>query len=287
MVPVKRLTIIFVPHEEAKFRKIGVAVPLLWLLGIGFIFVFVASIYLSLQFFHSQAHMGSMKQMQEKNLTLTRKIATYENHLALVEKQMQKIEQETQSLALMSDFQSEGIHEGLGGVGGMESAPVDRVSSVVLWQKKLLKSLNQLAENEKKITARLRSTPTLAPVKGIPTAGFGVRMDPFFHRREMHPALDISCARGEPVIAPGDGIIVKAGYEGGYGKLVRIFHGRGIVTLYAHLARTSVVTGQKIRRGDLIGYVGSTGRSTGPHLHYEVRVDGRPVDPTAYILDSL
>ncbi len=284
---VERLTIIFVPHERAKFRKIRVALPLLWLFITGFVLVFAASIYLTFQFFHAKVHQTAMRQLQTKNLELTEKIAYYEDHLSHIERQMKAIERKTQSLALMSDFETGGSSEGVGGIGGLEARPVERGDGIILWQNRLLKSLDKMADLQVENAKLLATTPTIAPVQGVPTTGFGMRTDPFTGKPEFHTALDISTARGEEVVAPGDGLVVSVGYDGGYGNVVKVSHGRGMVTLFAHLSRTSVLVGQKVRRGETLGFVGSTGRSTGPHLHYEVQLNGKPVDPAAYILDSL
>ena len=102
----------------------------------------------------------------------------------------------------------------------------------------------------------------------------------------MHEGLDIAAAPGTPVFAPADGNVSFVGYDAGYGKLVIIDHGYGVETRYGHNAQTHVALGQKIRKGDLLSNVGNTGRSTGPHLHYEVRVNGAPVDPVKYIVEE-
>lgn len=132
----------------------------------------------------------------------------------------------------------------------------------------------------------LLSTPSVKPVKGWFTSRFGYRVDPFTNRAEMHTGLDMAAPPGTPVYAPADGIVSYVGYEAGYGKLVSIDHGYGVVTRYGHNSRVFVEQGQKIRRWDVVSSVGSTGRSTGAHLHYEVRVHGVPVDPLNYILNE-
>ncbi len=130
----------------------------------------------------------------------------------------------------------------------------------------------------------LQATPSLNPTNGWFTSKFGYRRSPFTGRLVMHAGLDIAANPGTPVLAPADGIVSFSGFDGGYGKLISIDHGRGIVTRYGHLSKIYTQIGQKIKRGDMIGAVGNTGRSTGPHLHYEVRMNGIPVNPTNYIL---
>lgn len=129
------------------------------------------------------------------------------------------------------------------------------------------------------------SKPSIWPTEGFVTSGFGYRPSPFTDRREFHKGLDIAGAAGTPIYATAKGKIVAAGRDGAYGLNVTIVHGSGIVTSYAHLQSIAVKDGQSISRGELLGYMGSTGRSTGPHLHYEVRLNGIPVEPMRYILN--
>jgi murein DD-endopeptidase MepM/ murein hydrolase activator NlpD len=123
------------------------------------------------------------------------------------------------------------------------------------------------------------ATPSIWPVPGWLSSGFGKRSDPFTGDPNFHPGLDISADRGQPVIATADGTVSHAAFSGAYGNLVVIEHGFDISTKYGHLSRFAVMSGQQISRGDVIGYVGSTGRSTNPHLHYEVWINGRLTNP--------
>jgi murein DD-endopeptidase MepM/ murein hydrolase activator NlpD len=123
------------------------------------------------------------------------------------------------------------------------------------------------------------ATPSIWPVAGWLSSSFGNRRDPFTGNTDFHPGLDISADRGEPVLATADGTVTNAGYHGSYGNLVVLDHGFGIATKYGHLSRFAVMAGQQIRRGDVVGYVGSTGRSTSPHLHYEVWVNDKLTNP--------
>jgi len=123
------------------------------------------------------------------------------------------------------------------------------------------------------------ATPSIWPVTGWLSSNFGNRRDPFTGNSDFHPGLDISADRGQPVLATADGTVINAAYHGSYGNLVVIDHGFGITTKYGHLSRFAVMIGQQIRRGDIVGYVGSTGRSTSPHLHYEVWVNDKLTNP--------
>lgn len=123
------------------------------------------------------------------------------------------------------------------------------------------------------------ATPSIWPVAGWLTSSFGNRRDPFTGGRDFHPGLDISANHGDPVLAPAAGTVAAADATGNYGNLVVLDHGFGIVTKYGHLARFGVTQGQQVNRGDVLGYVGSTGRSTSPHLHYEIWVNEKLTNP--------
>jgi murein DD-endopeptidase MepM/ murein hydrolase activator NlpD len=121
------------------------------------------------------------------------------------------------------------------------------------------------------------------PARGRVTSGFGFRRHPVFGTQEMHTGIDIGAPLGTPVVSARAGVVIAADWEGGYGKLVRVDHGDGLTTSYSHLSQIAVRVGQQLYPGDLIGYVGNTGFSTGPHLLFEIRVHGRPLDPLKYL----
>ena len=130
---------------------------------------------------------------------------------------------------------------------------------------------------------RVSASPNLWPVEGQVTGSFGERIDPFNGEGAFHCGVDISASYGQAVIATADGVVMFADFMGGYGREVTIDHGHGISTRYGHLANFAVISGQQVHRGDIIGYVGLSGRSTGPHLHYEVRINDTPVNPHKYL----
>jgi murein DD-endopeptidase MepM/ murein hydrolase activator NlpD len=130
---------------------------------------------------------------------------------------------------------------------------------------------------------RANSAPNLWPVEGQVTASFGERIDPFNGEGAFHSGVDISAIVGSAVIAPADGSVTFADYLGGYGRAIMVDHGHGISTRYGHLSSFAVTAGQYVHRGDTIGYVGTSGRTTGPHLHYEVRINDVPVNPYKYL----
>jgi len=131
----------------------------------------------------------------------------------------------------------------------------------------------------------LAHTPSIWPVHGWVTSGFGFRTNPFTGLNQMHEGLDIANRAGTPVIAPADGIVSDTGRDASYGNVVVISHGFGMITRFNHLSKIFVRAGQRVKRGDKIAEVGTTGMSTGPHLHYEVRVNGIPVNPLRYIVN--
>jgi len=130
---------------------------------------------------------------------------------------------------------------------------------------------------------KANSAPNLWPVEGQVTGSFGERIDPFNGEGAFHSGVDIGSSYGHPIVAPADGIVTVTDTMGGYGKTIMIDHGNGISTRYGHLSGFAVTAGQRVQRGEVIGYVGESGRSTGPHLHYEVRINDTPVNPYKYL----
>jgi murein DD-endopeptidase MepM/ murein hydrolase activator NlpD len=131
----------------------------------------------------------------------------------------------------------------------------------------------------------LRSTPTLMPTNGHLTSNYGPRMSPYAGRIKMHEGIDVGAPIGTPIVAPADGVVTFSGPKPGFGNFVQIDHGYGVETIFGHASALIAKKGQKVSRGDHIAIVGNTGYSTGPHVHYEVRVNGTPVDPIYYILN--
>lgn len=128
------------------------------------------------------------------------------------------------------------------------------------------------------------SIPSILPITSYAfTSAFGVRSDPFRGSAAMHAGVDLSASYGSPIYATADGVVDRAEWFGGYGNMVEIDHGKGIATRYGHMSRIAAKSGETVKRGELIGYVGSTGRSTGNHLHYEVRIDGYAVNPMPFL----
>jgi murein DD-endopeptidase MepM/ murein hydrolase activator NlpD len=146
-------------------------------------------------------------------------------------------------------------------------------------------SLRQLQEYFDDQRSLLASTPSVWPTHGWVTSDFGTRIDPYSDDRKMHEGLDVATPFGQPIAAPSDGVVVFNGVEGGYGRVLVIDHGYGVKTRYGHLSETFVRVGDRVKRGEKVAAVGNTGKSTGPHLHYEVRVNGIPENPRKFILE--
>ena len=206
--------------------------------------------------------------------------------------QLRTVEDRTRKLAIIAGIST--LDEtSQGGVGGLRPPDLgdnpyrDDLDKMAFRSHRLDKDLSVL---ERKFVAQaqlLASTPSIAPVRGILTDGFGGRSDPFTGEPGTHNAIDISSAAGQAVRSPADGIVVKAEWANGYGNVIYIAHPySGYSTRYGHLSQFAVQPGHHVKRGDIIGYVGSTGRSTGPHLHYEVRLNNNPVNPLEYIWNA-
>jgi murein DD-endopeptidase MepM/ murein hydrolase activator NlpD len=168
------------------------------------------------------------------------------------------------------------------GLAQQMRSDIERLESEATSQEQSLSELERLLQSKKEMLAH---TPSIWPVHGWVTSGFGFRINPFTGLNQMHEGLDIANRIGTPVIAPADGIVSDTGKDSAYGNSIVISHGFGINSRFLHLSKILVRAGQRVKRGDRIAEVGTTGMSTGPHLHYEVRVNGIPVNPLRYIVN--
>jgi murein DD-endopeptidase MepM/ murein hydrolase activator NlpD len=159
---------------------------------------------------------------------------------------------------------------------------LDRLCTEAEFREKSFRELYSFLEGKKK---QLACTPSVWPVRGWLTSGFGYRIDPFTGLRQMHEGLDIANRIGTPINAPADGVVYRVFNNFGFGLMVEINHGYDIVTRYGHLSKAYVKVGQRVKRGERIAAMGNSGRATGPHLHYEVRLNGVPLNPQNYILN--
>jgi murein DD-endopeptidase MepM/ murein hydrolase activator NlpD len=195
---------------------------------------------------------------------------------------VEKVEDTSRKLAEKSGVVDQGILPGSGG----PALPLDEMGLATLTAK-----MGRLEEDMRSYEAVLRErgyTPTVWPVEGTLEGGFGGRRNPFGGSGyEFHSGQDIEAPWGAPVVAGASGRITFVGWQNGYGQLVVVDHGGGLTTRYGHLSHIDVEADQTVSRGQLLGKVGSTGRSTGPHLHYEVRINDQPVNPLQYLLQSV
>ena len=181
--------------------------------------------------------------------------------------------------ALKPDYQLEEVHSGL--IHRMHKA-IEGLNTEIAVTAISQDQLSQFLKEQKSLLA---CTPAIAPAKGWYSSRFGYRISPFTNQREFHKGLDIATRIGTPIIAPADGLVVFAAREGNYGRMIAINHGYNMKTRYGHLNKFRVKKGDRVQRGQIIGEVGKSGRSTGPHLHYEVLLNGVPVNPLRYILN--
>lgn len=283
-------TVIFVPHERAQFRKwritsrqLGVVVGLALFLVVGG----VASLAL---FLSSSVSRAELSRLAEENERLRQLNQTFETRLGDLRGRLGDFEERTRKLAIVAGLQSLGA-TGEGGIGGSLGSVSDSpgaagLGSIEERAAALDSQLGQVSDQLERNLGLISATPAIWPVRGLITSRFGHRRDPITGQSALHSGLDISAPPGKPVKATAAGVVTQIQQVGPLGRAVFVAHGFGITTVYGHLSRTSVTPGQRVERGGIVGLVGNTGRSTGYHLHYEVQVNGKPVDPTAYILDS-
>lgn len=249
-----------------------------------------------------------------KEIVQEREIDNYELQLKVLNKKLEQVESTLANIEKRDNnlyrayFEASPIPEdqrkaGFGGINrydyleGFESSDLivntterlDILTKELVIQSKSLDEIELLAKNKESL---LSSIPSIQPVKSSDlrrmASGYGYRIDPFTKARRMHFGMDFSAKRGTPIYATGDGTVSRADSRAaGFGKHVRIDHGFGYVTIYAHMDRYLVVKGDKVKRGDLIGYVGSSGRSVAPHLHYEIVKDGVKINPINFYSGSL
>ncbi len=283
-------TIIFVPHARAKFRKLKVSHRLLFSIVSLITSSLCLSTFFSIQYFTSLSQTHELSKLQRENRDLQVANEQFSKSVESLRTQLRTVEDRTRKLAIIAGISTldETSQGGTGGVrNDLDGNPYrDDVDKMSFRSHRLERDLSVLEQKFVAQSQLLSCTPSIAPVRGILTDGFGGRSDPFTGEPGTHNAVDISSAVGQPVRAPADGLVVKSEWANGYGNVIYLSHGYGYSTRYGHLSAFAVKPGDHVKRGDIIGYVGSTGRSTGPHLHYEVRLNNNPVNPLEYILNA-
>lgn len=291
MAEKRHSTIIIVPHAHGKVFKLQLSPALLRVLvvlGVTIAVLAIVSVAASGTFLHQRS---VYRALQAENKQLKRSNQKLAETVSQVQGRLTQFEQRTKTLAIAAGvanlFSDNQPNAGTGvGSGG----PLDRLSAAPETLVRRQEQLDQqLAKVERKLSEEalmLSHTPVMAPLVGVITDGFGPRLDPVTRKPAFHDGLDISVALGTVVTAPADGVVVFANRDSGYGKMLKINHGYGYTTVYGHLERFLVKEGTKVTRGQAIGKVGLSGRTTGPHLHYEVWKDGEKQNPLHYILDA-
>jgi len=298
-----KATVIFLPGGSSKVRKISIPNRLIPLLSF---FIVVAIGFIGLlvnDYIRIKSQIPELQHLRkESNIQKTQLIALSKE----IQQSIQKIaalQEFDHKLRIMTNLQPSGEQDQFLGVGGSNMSTLkpdyqlEEVHSGLIHQMhEAIDGLNTeiamtaLSQNElsrflEEQKSLLACTPSLAPTNGWYSSGFGYRISPFTNQREFHKGLDIATRIGTPIIAPADGLVVFVGREGNYGKMIAINHGYNIKTRYGHLFKSLVNKGDRVKRGQVIAQVGKSGRSTGPHLHYEVLLNGVPVNPLRYILD--
>jgi murein DD-endopeptidase MepM/ murein hydrolase activator NlpD len=216
--------------------------------------------------------------VKSENESLKQTNDAYQNSYARLKGQISYVEDISKELARKARMEHSPEIDELVGIGGPETVvALDKAAD------HLEREVRHINDRLRSDILRLASIPRGLPVNGYVTDGFGMRRNPFNGEgREVHEGLDIAVDFGTPVTATADGLVIYAAPHAGYGNLVIVYHSNGITTRYGHLSRISVEAGQRVKRSDQIGNAGSTGRSTGPHVHYEIRENDQSVDPLQY-----
>jgi murein DD-endopeptidase MepM/ murein hydrolase activator NlpD len=292
-MPRQHHTIILVPHAHAKLRKWRVTNLQIGLVAGSFLLLTLIGAFFVWSHFSAKVNPVEIARLRTENEKLRGVNQEFESSIRKLQDQLTSYEDRTRQLAIVAGIAALGAADtaeaGIG--GGTAVDPVDDIGAADLPEmasrvKQMEGTLTAVAAKLQQRARWISQTPAITPVKGIFTSGFGSRSDPLTHGHGNHQGVDIAAAPGQPVRASADGIVMRAGNLGGLGNAIFVAHGFGITTRYGHLSKIEVRPGQRIKRGDVIGRVGNTGRSTGYHLHYEVRQDGEPVNPLVYILDD-
>ncbi len=300
----KMYTVMILPDETTKVRRYrvpGLIVRSLLAAAVVLTLIFAIGIA---DYFLVKNQVTELVRMRLETRQQKQQLITFAKRINDLQSEMNRLRNFDTKLRVMADLDGVIYPEQFMGIGGENPEPFNPMETEISFQDKALidnmtrgltrlmteatiqeRSFQELIGYLEDQKSLLASTPSIWPVRGWTTSSFGYRTSPFTGRREMHKGVDVATRTGTPIIAPADGIVIFAGREGGFGNMVVLDHGYGLVTRYAHNSTIDVKRSQKVNRGDVIAKVGNTGRSTGPHLHYEVLVNGVAVNPTRYILN--
>lgn len=296
-MPKRHFTLMIVPDRDSSTRRYRVSLRLIQGVIGGFALATAALAVAGIHYVSLFDRAKENRLLRDENAQLRGQLLHVREKVAHIDDTLDRIERFDHKLRALTSLSDE---RGLA-IGPLESpSEYARRDSIEdededLLGERLESLVDQAAKNERSLAelqryfedqrSLLASMPSLWPSRGWVTSDFGTRLDPYTAKRVMHRGMDIANRHGAPVIAPADGVVVFAGVEGAYGKVLVIDHGFGIKTRYAHLSEFQVERGANVTRGQRIASIGNTGRSTGPHLHYEVRVNGISENPRKFILE--
>ncbi len=276
-------------------REIKLTTAKIKLFLAGLVLLFGAVSYAAYRYVKFEVDYHKQVKLEAENAKLKQALNDMKTKVAMIQHRIDSIYEWDNKLRTVAELPLIPPAQKQMGIGGNLDIPKDtldkelfnidtELNRMLKYSDFELKSLSRIHTKLARDERLRRHTPSIYPTSGILTSPFGFRRDPFTGKIKHHDGIDISAPVGTPIVAPADGIVKTVRWVRGYGLMIEIDHGYGVTTRYGHCSRAAVRQGQFVRRGQIIGYVGNTGRSTGPHLHYEVRVMGRPVNPIKYII---
>jgi len=288
-----------VPHHGGKQHNISLSKKNIKIIaGIGLIAFFLVSGFL-VDYFMMDVTRKKYRLLQSENKIQQQTLVEYKSNLDKLGSDLAGMEQYVKKLNVMAGLKATEPLQEVGGVGdgpgGSQSIPsiitpqdfsTSRIESVESKVMQMGQNLETLLVHYESETNRLASTPSIWPTRGYQSSSYGYRPDPVTGKRTMHWGLDISTNPGNPVWATADGRVISCKYDKISGNTIKIAHMGGVTTVYCHLSKYKVKAGQKVKRGKVVGLIGKTGKATGPHLHYEVRVNGVKKNPYYWILEE-
>ena len=296
------ITLLYVPGPAGAIRRFHLRRSWLRRALAGSIVVLAATLVLSVDYVRVRRNVVELDGLRAETRSQREQLMDYADKMELISNQLAALGRLDRKLRVITNLDPSDPLP-LPGIGGIEGGLLEahqltgltrerrhqrmmeglgRLSEAASSEEKSLVSLIEHLEDQ---TAQLIRTPSIAPTKGWVTSAFGYRTSPFTGNREFHRGVDIAARKGTPIIAPADSQVRFAGQRRHLGNTIVLRHGYGVDTVYGHLSEIVVKRGQKVKRGETIALMGTTGRSTGPHLHYQVEVNGVPVNPRNYILD--
>jgi hypothetical protein len=297
----RKYSIIIVPPENGQLLNREISRRFLATCCLIIFLFFSAGVYSAIGFIRSTVDKQKLANLTTENQVLSAKLGDLESTVTHLKGEMSKIIGQDEKIRLVFDFppiDSDVREVGIGGEIATEPVVNSELGQRTwLVQEDIEKIRRQLklenASTEELLgmvrdrKSLLDHMPTINPCEGFVSRGFGMHNDPFTGSYQLHKGIDIAAPKGTPVSTTADGVVASTTYQSGLGNLIVIDHGNGYSTYYGHLSKIMVAPGHKVNRGEVIGLVGSTGYSTGPHLHYEVHENGRAVNPSKFIVKSI